>query len=59
MRRGARPTRSACERLPAELNLDPVDGYPVNNGVHPNAAGYKQIGDSIYSWLKWRLAAAK
>jgi lysophospholipase L1-like esterase len=45
--------------LPTELNLDPVDGYPVNNGVHPNTAGYKQIGASIYAWLKWRLAERK
>lgn len=42
--------------VPTELNLDPVDGYPVNNGVHPNTDGYKQIGASIYAWLKWRLA---
>ncbi|MCH9727276.1 MAG: SGNH/GDSL hydrolase family protein [Planctomycetes bacterium] len=41
--------------IPTELNLDIVDGYPVNNGVHPNTAGYEQIGDSIYSWLKYRL----
>lgn len=38
--------------VPTELNLDPVDGYPVNNGVHPNAAGYAQIGVSFYAWLK-------
>ncbi len=42
--------------VPTELNLDPWDGYPENNGVHPNAEGYKQIGDSIYAWLKSRLA---
>ena len=42
--------------VPTELNLDPVDGYPVNNGVHPNTDGYRQIGASIYAWLKWRLA---
>ncbi len=41
--------------VPTELNLDPVDGYPVNNGVHPNVAGYQQIGASIYAWIKWRL----
>lgn len=41
--------------VPTELNLDPVDGYPTNNGVHPNATGYKQIGASIYAWLKARL----
>ena len=38
--------------VPAELNLDPVDGYPDNNGVHPNPTGYAQIGASFYSWMK-------
>jgi lysophospholipase L1-like esterase len=38
--------------VPTELNLDPVDGYPDNNGVHPNAAGYAQIGASFHAWLK-------
>ena len=42
--------------VPTQLNLDPVDGYPTNNGVHPNEFGYKQIGASIYAWLKARLA---
>jgi lysophospholipase L1-like esterase len=41
--------------VPTELNLDIVNGYPVNNGVHPNKAGYQQIGATIYSWLKFRL----
>lgn len=41
--------------VPTHLNLDPVDGYPENNGVHPNGFGYRQIGASVYSWLKWRL----
>ncbi len=45
--------------VPTQLNLDPVDGYPENNGVHPNAEGYKQIGRSIYAWLKWRLQSPK
>ena len=45
--------------IPTELNLDPVDGYPANNGVHPNATGYRQIGASIFAWLKARLAAAQ
>lgn len=34
-----------------------IDGYPPDNGVHPNPVGYQQIGTSIYSWLKWRLAS--
>ena len=38
--------------VPTELNIDPIDGYPENNGVHPNAAGYAQIGASFYSWMK-------
>ena len=37
--------------VPTELNLDPVDGYPANNGVHPNEQGYRQIAASIYAWL--------
>lgn len=41
--------------VPTELNLDVVEGYPENNGVHPNAMGYQQIGATIYSWLKSRL----
>lgn len=45
--------------VPTELNLDPIDGYPNNNGVHPNAVGYAQIGDSFYAWLKHFLASGK
>ncbi len=37
-----------------ELNIDPVDGYPDNNGVHPNAIGYAQIGASFYAFIKSR-----
>ena len=43
--------------IPTELNLDVVDGYPPDNAVHSNALGYQQIGRTVYSWLKWRLAA--
>lgn len=42
--------------VPTHLNLDPIDGYPDNNGVHPNGFGYQQIGTSLYCWLKWRLS---
>jgi len=42
--------------VPTQLNLDPLDGYPENNGVHPNGLGYRQIGASLHAWLKWRLA---
>lgn len=42
--------------VPTELNLDPVAGYPDNNGVHPNPTGYAQIGASFYAWMKSWLA---
>lgn len=42
--------------VPTQLNIDPIDGYPVNNGVHPNGTGYKQIGATIYSWLQAKIA---
>lgn len=58
--------------VPAFVNLDCVRNYPqrtdaanarttakvtrLNNGVHPAAEGYRQIGDSIYCWMKSRLA---
>jgi len=54
--------------VPAWLNLDPVHGFPDKevkanahseavitrqiNGVHPSAEGYRQMGDSIYAWLR-------
>lgn len=38
--------------VPTELNLDPVDGYPENNGVHPNAVGYAQIAASFHAAIK-------
>ncbi len=41
--------------VPTHLNLDPMDGYPENNGVHPNPYGYQQIGSGVYAWLKWWL----
>lgn len=59
--------------IPAHVNLDTVRGFPrstvppnahasetisrMSNGVHPATAGYYQIGDSIYCWVKSRLAA--
>jgi lysophospholipase L1-like esterase len=55
--------------VPAWLNLDSVHGFPEeeqkahahsdtsimrqNNGVHPSPEGYRQIGDSVYAWLRW------
>lgn len=45
--------------VPTELNVDPIDGYPENNGVHPNTTGYNQIAASFYSWLKAWMAAGR
>ncbi|MBI5686327.1 MAG: hypothetical protein HZC54_14735 [Verrucomicrobia bacterium] len=57
LKRFAGRERAGIHLVPTELNLDPVDGYPENNGVHPNATGYQQIGASFYCWLKWWLQA--
>ena len=53
--------------VPAYVNLDCLHNYPsrevpwnartsatgrrLRNGVHPSAEGYRQIGDTVYSWL--------
>lgn len=58
--------------IPANVNLDCEHNYPTreetinarndetimrpSNGVHPAPEGYYQIADSIYYWLKYRLA---
>ena len=60
--------------LPSNAVVDPIYGFPsrtvkanarssvevvrLNNGVHPNECGYRQIGDALYGWLK-ALAAAR
>lgn len=59
--------------IPTYLNLDTVHNYPrytaawnsrtaetgsrVNNGTHPSPEGYRQVGDSIYCWIKGVIAA--
>ena len=59
---------AGVEIVPTHLNLDCAYNYPAesvtpnahatekiarqNNGVHPSSAGYNQIGDSLYAWLK-------
>lgn len=61
--------------IPTTVNLDcrnnfPVKSEPVNvgnpanvtrqcNGVHPAAAGYNQMGDTFYAWLKYQLSGSK
>lgn len=51
----AQDTQRNLSLIPTELNIDPVDGYPLDNAVHPNQHGYQQIGTSIYAWLKSQL----
>ena len=54
--------------VPTNTNLDCLHNYPtrkvvcnsetttptirITNGLHPAESGYRQIGDTIYSWLK-------
>jgi len=54
--------------VPTHLHLDCGHNYPTetttanartdekvirqNNGVHPSAAGYRQIGDAVFGWLR-------
>ncbi|MBO4631203.1 MAG: hypothetical protein J5858_04695 [Lentisphaeria bacterium] len=61
--------------IPTNVNLDtennfPTQKEPVNsqnkiefplqsNGVHPAPAGYNQIGDTFYAWLKNQLAKSE
>ena len=47
--------RDGIYLVSTELSVDPVDGYPVNNGVHPNATGYAQIGTSFYAFIKSKM----
>lgn len=56
LQRFAHREKEGIHLVPTELNLDPIDGYPVNNGVHPNAIGYAQVGASFYAWMKNWLA---
>jgi lysophospholipase L1-like esterase len=57
--------------VPTSVNLDCLHNYPtqeapanaesevkqtrLNNGVHPSPAGYRQIGDTLYGWIKSQL----
>jgi lysophospholipase L1-like esterase len=61
--------------IPANVNLDCVHNYPqaaipwnarsdeevarLDNAVHPADSGYRQIGDSIYGWIKAQMAPGK
>ena len=61
--------------IPSNVGLDTENNFPVRkepvnegnkvfvnrqcNGVHPAPAGYNQIGDTYFAWLKNQLAAEK
>jgi len=59
--------------VPAYLNFDTENNFPrqtvpvhsqsqtmISRAVnaHPAAEGYRQLADSLYAWLKWRLSQA-
>lgn len=60
--------------IPANANLDCLHNYPaatsawnsktkeegrrLTNGVHPAPEGYRQIGDTLFCWIKAQLAGA-
>jgi len=44
-----------CSLIPLEVNFDAYNGYPVDNGVHPNKYGYHQIASSISNWLLYKI----
>ena len=61
--------------IPTQVNLDRDHNFPMMeeainhgnskkiirqcNGRHPAAAGYDQMGDSVYMWLKYQLSKMK
>ena len=47
--------KSNCKVIPLEVNFDTENGYPVDNGVHPNKLGYNQIASSIFNWLLYEI----
>lgn len=42
--------------VPTSHSVDPHLGYPHDNAVHPNDAGYEAIGKNVYAWIKAMLA---
>lgn len=61
--------------IPTQVNLDRDHNFPsteetinlgnpekvirISNGVHPATAGYRQMGDTLYTWLKYQLFKMK
>ncbi len=38
--------------IPAFVNFDAIEGYPVENAAHPNDLGCRQYAASIHAWIK-------
>ncbi len=38
--------------VPTSHSVDSHLGYPHDNAVHPNDAGYEAIGKNVYAWIK-------
>lgn len=61
--------------VPVNVSLDCLHNYPartsagnsqtaaklsrLSNGVHPSAEGYRQIGDTLFCWIKAQLATER
>lgn len=75
MKKFGGPEDSKISLVPTYINLDCENNFPAaaeavnagnerkitrqNNGVHPAPAGYNQIGDTFYCWLKNQLNSEK
>jgi len=73
LKRYGQREKDGIHLVPVHVNLDCLHNYPaqdvqwnahteatgrrLSNGVHPAPAGYQQIGDSLYAWLKAELSA--
>ena len=42
--------------IPVNVNIDTYLGFGVTDSIHPNDFGFKQIGYSIYGWLKYQIS---
>jgi len=42
--------RTKIYLIPTHQNIDAANN--INDGVHPKTAGYNEMGDTVYYWLK-------
>ncbi len=43
--------------VPTGLSLSPMNSFPEDNATHPNAQGYREITNSLHSWMRARIQA--